>query len=176
MSIHHAGFQERIARINAGQGFTKGTVYVGMEDVFTYVPKARRKGRSLGEAANNAGYALSFPFCFLIGFLCHFLERYANFILDQRPDPNANVDVETVKIAVTAFMLTVVFSHLLGLRDRGLVVPKFLGVAAGMLFFHNFVHFWPNLFGAIFSPIWVAHVTTITEPSSMIFRGIIFPF
>jgi hypothetical protein len=176
MTAHSVEFQERLARIQSGQGFTRDTIYVGLDGAFTYVPKGRRKGRALGQAAGNAGYALSFPFCLAVGFLCHVLERYADAVLNRTPDPNANIDVEMVKVAVTAFMLTVVATHLLGLRDRGLLLPKLLGVAGGMLFFHNFVHLWPEFFGSVFSPMWVAHITSVTEPSSMVFRGIVFPF
>jgi hypothetical protein len=176
MTAHSVQFQERLARINAGQGFTRDTVYVGQDLAFTYVPKGRRKNKGLGQAANNAGTALSVPFCIVIGFLSHVAERYADFVLNKNPDPNANIDVEMVKVAASAFMLSIVISFLLGLRDRGLLVPKLLGVAAGMLFFHNFVHQWPEFFGQVFSPIWVAQVTTITEPNSMVFRGIVFPF
>lgn len=176
MTAHSVEFQERLARIHSGQTFTRDTVYVGLDGAFTYVPKSRRKGKAIGQAAGNAGYALSFPFCMVIGFLCHVLERYADFVFNRTPDPNASVDVEMVKVAATGFMLTVVATFLLGLRERGLLLPKLLGVAGGMLFFHNFVHLWPDFFAKIFSPIWVAHVTSITEPSSMVFRGIVFPF
>lgn len=176
MTAHSVEFQERLARIQSGQAFTRDTVYVGLDGAFTYVPKGRRKGRALGQAAGNAGHALSFPFCLIIGFLCHVLERYADSLFFRTPDPNGSIDVEMVKITLTGFMLTVVVSHLLGVRDRGLLLPKLLGVAGGMLFFHNFVHLWPDFFAKVFSPIWVAHITSITEPSSLVFRGIVFPF
>jgi hypothetical protein len=176
MSAHHAEFQERLLRIQSGQGFTKATVYVGQETAFSYVPVNRRRGGMLGQLISNAGYALSFPFCVAVGVLCHGAERLAEFLLAGLPDPNANPDVEMAKVAVTGFLLTVVVTHLLGLRDKGLLVPKLLGVAGGMLFFHNLVHLWPQVFEPVFSKIWVAQITSMTEPASLLWRGISFPF
>jgi hypothetical protein len=176
MAAHQTEFHARIARIQAGEGFTKATVYVGQEIAFSYVPSHRRKGGAAGQIVANAGYALSFPFCLAVGFLCHGAERLAEFALAGLPDPNENLDIAMVKMAVTGFLLTVVITHCLGLRDKGLLVPKLLGVAAGMLFFHNLVHLWPHLFEQVFSPIWVAQITSMTEPRSMYWRGISFPF
>ncbi len=110
---------EQTGRIQAGQGFTKATVYVGQEIAFSYVPPNRRKGGMIGQAVSNAGYALSFPFCALIGFLCHAGDQLVQFLLAGLPDPNANIDVEMVKTAVTGFLLTVVVTHLLGCATRG---------------------------------------------------------
>ena len=85
-------------------------------------------------------------------------------------------DIEMLKMAATAFGIAVVASHLMGLRDRGLLVAKAIGVVAGMLFFHNLVHIWPQAFDRMFSPIWVARVLTETEPHSLLWRGVSFPF
>jgi hypothetical protein len=176
MFAHQAEFHDRIARIRAGQGSTKSTVFVGQDLSFTYVPPNRRKPGGLGQVVANAGYALSFPFCAAIGLLSHGLERYLTFQLAGLPDPRTSVDLEMVRMAMAGFLLAVVLSHIVGLRDRGLLLPKLLGVAFGMLFFHNFVHLWPHVFEAIFSPIWVAKITAMTEPHSLYWRGISFPF
>ena len=176
MSAGQAEFHDRISRIRAGQGFTKATVYVGQDLSFVYTPPNRQRSGGLGQVVANAGYALSFPFCAAIGLLSHGLERYLTFQLAGLPDPRNSVDAEMVRMAVAGFLLAVVLCHLLGLRDRGLLLPKLLGVAFGMLFFHNFVHLWPHLFEAIFSSIWVAKITAMTEPHSLVWRGISFPF
>lgn len=176
MSMHQTEFQDRIARIQAGKGFTKATVYVGLDQAFTYTPNSRRRTGGLSQALANAGYALSFPFCMAVGFLAHVLERYANFVLAGLPDPKASIDVEMFKMAATGMAIAVLATHLLGLRDKGLLVPKLLGVASGMLFFHNLVHLWPQEFETVFSPIWVAKITAMTEPHSIFWRGISFPF
>lgn len=174
MSAHQSNFQDRIARIKSGQGFTMSTVYVGQEIAFSYVPPNRRRKGAVGQTVSNMGYALSFPFCLAIGFVCHGLERLAEFTLVGLPDTKASVDMTMVKVALAGFLLTVVVTHILGLREKGLLLPKILGVAAGMLLFHNFVHAWPDIFERVFSPIWVAQVTSMTEPNSIVFRGISF--
>ena len=176
MSAGQAEFHDRISRIRAGQGFTKATVYVGQDLSFVYTPPNRQRSGGLGQVVANAGYALSFPFCAAIGLLSHGLERYLTFQLAGLPDPRHSAYAEMVRMAIAGFLLAVVLSHLLGLRDRGLLLPKILGVAFGMLFFHNFVHLWPHLFEAIFSSIWVAKITAMTEPHSLVWRGISFPF
>lgn len=175
MSAHHTEFQARLARIQAGQGFTKATVYVGMESAFTYVPSNRRRA-GMGQVARNAGFALSFPMTLLVGFLSYGLERYAALVFGGLPDPNSNPDIVMVQIAATAFGIAVVATHLMGLRDRGLLIAKILGVAGGMLFFHNLVHLWPSVFDHIYSPIWVAKVVSETEPHSLLWRGVSFRF
>lgn len=175
MSAHQAEFQARLARIQAGTGFTKTTVYVGADSAFTYLPQSRRKA-GMGQVVGNAGLALGFPMAMVVGFLGYALERYANFVLGGQPDPRANIDIEMLKMAATAFGIAVVASHLMGLRDRGLLVAKALGVVVGMLFFHNLVHIWPQAFDRMFSPIWVARVLTETAPHSLLWRGVSFPF
>jgi hypothetical protein len=96
--------------------------------------------------------------------------------LRAQPNPNASIDVEMIKMAVAGFAMAVIVTHLLGLRERGLLLPKLLGVAAGMLFFHNFVHLWPQVFETLFSPIWAAKIMSMTEPHSIYWRGISIPF
>ena len=176
MSARHAEFHDRLARIQSGAGFTKATVYVGLDQAFSYTPPNRRRNNGLGDVIANAGYALSFPFCMMMGFLAHGFERYASYVLSGMPDPQANIDVEMVKIAVTGSAIALVATYLMGLRDHRLLVAKLLGVAIGMLFFHNAVHLWPHVFEAAFSPRWVAQVTSHTEYSSIYWRGITFPF
>jgi hypothetical protein len=176
LTAHQTEFHERLARINSGQGFTKATVYVGIDHSFTYVPKSRRGRGGMTQTASNAGYAMSFPLSMAIGFLCHVLERYTDFVMNGMAEPDMGIDMLMVKTAVLGFALTVVVTHLLGLRERGLLVPKLLGVAGGMLFFHNLVHRWPEVFDQLFSPIWVARITSMTEPHSIYWRGISFSF
>ena len=171
MTAHQAEFQARIARIKAGQGFTKSTVYVGMETAFSYMPPNRRRGGQ-GLAALNLGHALSFPMAMLVGFLCHGLERYVDLTFNGLPDIKAMTDMQMLQMGGLAFAMTVVITHLIGLRDRGLLLAKALGVVAGMLFLHNLVHARPDVFDQIYSPNWVGRVMAMTEPGSMNWRGI----
>lgn len=176
ITAQKAEFQNRIARIAAGEGSTRATVFVGQDFTFNYRPQNRRRNAGLAETLRNAGYSLSFPFCMAVGFLSHALQCYARWILLGVPQPSANIDIEMAVVALTGACIAVLLTHLLVLRDRGLLVPKVLGVASGMLFFHNLVHAYPAFFGQVFSPIWVARIISTTEPSSLLFRGVSFPF
>lgn len=176
ISPQKAEFQERIARIAAGQGSTRATVFVGQDFTFSYQPQNRRRKPGLAEVLRNAGYSLSFPFCLAIGFLSHALQCYARWITLGVPQEPANIDVDMAVVAAASSSIAILLTHLLGLRDRGLLVPKVLGVGGGMLFFHNLVHAYPDFFDQVFSPIWVAKITSMTEASSLYFRGVSFPF
>jgi len=169
-------FQDRIARIAAGQGCTKATVFVGQDFRFDYTPRSRRKAQALGGTVRNAGQVLMFPVGLAAGFLSHVVERYVHWIFAGVSEQVANVDMEMLRIAAAGMALAIVLTHLVGLRDRSLLVPKILGVVLGMLFFHNFVHAYPGLFEQVFSPLWVAKVTAVTEPASLYFRGVSFTF
>ena len=176
ISVQKSDFQDRIARIAAGTGSGRATVFVGQDLTFSYVPPNRRRKPGLADALRNARHSLSFPFCMAIGFLGHALTTYAQWILRGLPQPPQNIDLEMATVAASGACIAVLLTHLLGLRDRALLVPKFLGVALGMLFFHNFVHAYPTLFEQAFAPIWVAKITSMTEPHSLLFRGVSFPF
>ncbi len=173
MSLHHDDFQERIARILSGQGATKATVYVGQELSFTYHPanRARRQGAT-GQLARNAAAVLAFPASILAGVLGNGLQRFADFVFFGLPVTPENPDVDLVRVAMTTLCLTLVLTYLIGLRDRSLLVAKLLGSALGMMMFHNLVHLWPQIFDTLFSPLWVARMTTMTEPMSLLVRGI----
>jgi hypothetical protein len=176
-SAQKSDFQDRIARIAAGQGSSRATVFVGQDYSFSWQPRhRRRRGAGVQGALRNVGHALSFPLCMALGFLSHALERYSEWVFLGVPQAASNIDIDMARIALTGAVFSIVLTHLLGLRDRSLLVPKLLGVAAGMLFFHNLVHAWPAVFDQIFSPIWVARVTSMTEPASLWFREVSYPF
>ncbi len=112
MSVHHDDFQERIARILAGQGATKATVFVGPDVSFTWQPSNRRTGGSVGQLARNAGYALAFPACVLAGLLGNALQRFSDFVFFGLPATPENPDVEMVRVAVTTLCITIVLTYL----------------------------------------------------------------
>lgn len=169
-------FQDRIARIAAGQGSTRATVFVGQDMTFSYVPRNRRRKDGLAEILANARHSLSFPVCMAIGVVSYGLYLYGQWILRGVPQAPESLDLEMAVTALATCCITVLLTHLLGLRARALYVPKLLGVAFGMMFFHNFVHAYPAFFDQAFSPLWVAKITSMTEPHSLLFRGVSFSF
>jgi len=167
-------FRNRIERIQAGAGSTKATVFVGQDLRFSYVPKNRQQAGSAGDVARNALFVLVFPLSILVGVLSHVLYLYADFVISGLPRAPENITVEMVKVALSGSSIAILLSHVLGLRDRALLLPKLGGVVLGMLFFHNAVHLYPEVFDAVFSPLWVAKITAMTEPHSILFRGVCF--
>ncbi|MCB6177148.1 hypothetical protein LHP98_03265 [Rhodobacter sp. Har01] len=176
MAGQNASFEARIARIRAGQASGKATVFVGQDLTFSYRPKSRQRRGGLGDVLRNAGFVLVFPLCLGLGFLSHALGRYADWVLNGVPQTPENVDFEMAMVALIGACIAVVLAHLAGLREKALRVPLLMGVVVGMLSFHNLVHLYPDTFETLFSPIWVARITSITEPHSLLFRGISFPF
>jgi len=177
MSPQQLEFSARIARINAGAMNTRTTVYVGVDDAFSFLPKARvMRGEGLVGAMQNAGYPLAFAASVLIGTVAHALTVYFRFKLTGLPDPTADPTVEMSVTLVSGFVTALVLGYLSGLSSRATVAMKFLGVVLGMLFFHNAVHAWPQVFEPMFSTVWVNQIVTSTEAHSLLFRGISFTF
>jgi hypothetical protein len=162
-------FQERLGRIAAGQGSSRATVFVGQDLTFSYVPRNRRRKPGLGDLAAKARRSLALPVCMALGVVSHGLALYLHWLLQGAPLTPANADLDMAKTALATLCLTVIVTRLLGLC--GLWTAKLLGVAAGMLFFHNFVHAYPAVFAQVFSPVWVTQITAVTEPNSLLFRG-----
>jgi hypothetical protein len=176
ITTQQADFRNRIERIQAGSGCTRATVFVGQDTRFSYVPKNRRPSGAVGEIARNAGFVLAFPLCVLIGVLSHAIYLYADWLIAGLPRTAENIDLEMFKVALAGSAIAVLVSHPLGLREHALLLAKLAGVVLGMLFLHNLVHLYPVAFETVFSPLWVAKVTAMTEPHSMLFRGVCFAF
>jgi hypothetical protein len=171
MSAQMTAFRERLARIEAGEGCTMTTVFVGGDLSFSYDPKGRRTRRTASKISNVA-QVLSVPLAILSGVAGNLGQRYSDYILNGLPTVPESPEVDMAIVAVTSAAIAILLAHLLGLRDRSLLVPKLIGVAVGMIFLHNAVHVWPATFDAAFSPMWTSHMTAMTEPSSLFIRGI----
>jgi hypothetical protein len=164
-------FQERLGRIAAGQGSSRATVFVGQDLTFSYVPRNRRRKTGLGDLAATARRSLALPACLASGVASHGLYLYLHWILQGVPQTPAKGDLDMAQTALATLCIAVIVTRLLGLRGRGLWAAKLLGVALGMLLFHNFVHAYPAVFAQVFSPAWVTQITAMTEPQSILFRG-----
>lgn len=177
MSPQQLEFSARIARINAGAAHTRTTVYVGVDDAFSFVPKARVvRGEGLAGTLQNAGYPLSFAASVLIGIVAHAVTVWFRFKLTGMPDPAADPTTEMGVMLALGFTVALVAGYILGLSSRETMPMKSLGVVLGMLFFHNAVHAWPQAFEQAFTKVWVNHIVTSTEAQSLLFRGISFTF
>jgi hypothetical protein len=177
MSPQQLEFSARIARINAGAMNTRTTVYVGMDDAFSFVPKARVvQAEGLIGTLQNAAYPLSFVMSLLIGIVAYALTLWFRFKLTGMPDPAADPTIDMGIVLSIGFLVALVLGQILGFASREMMVAKSLGVVLGLLFFHNAVHTWPEPFALAFNEVWVNHIHTTTEAQSLLFRGISFTF
>jgi hypothetical protein len=175
MSVHQTDFAARIARIEKGIGSSKTTIYVGLDESYAVTYRARGNGGKL-DMARNAALPLTVLIAFGVGVLSNTLARLAAFLSQGLPEPGINVDYMMMMDFITAMMLSLVIGACLGMNIRNFMVPRSLGVVAGMLGLHNAVHVWPWLFEPVFSKLWVGYILTSTEARSLVWRGMSFAF
>lgn len=84
------------------------------------------------------------------------------------PDWNASPDLAMLKQLVRGYVLT--FGYLLGLCSLALTSLK----TAGVLFFHNAVHMYPQVFTEMTSEVRVTQKTTHTKAHALLWRAISF--
>lgn len=166
-----ADFHNRIARINAGTGTCKTTVFVGQESQFTYTPRNKRNQAGRPINLGGASRAIAAITCVVAGFAAYGLARYGEWLAFGAQQSVSAAGMAQAQSAAISLAIALLLTHLMGLRDRGLLLPKVLGVVAGILFFHNVVHAWPMAFETLFSPGWVAQVMAETEPGSVNLAG-----
>ena len=169
-------FQKRLKRLTEGEA-PRNVLWVGTDEYFE-VPRKKntRKPRGLKALVVNALYPLSVLAAVGLGVVSHGLVLIARYQIQGLPNPKANPDIEMVAQLVMAFSLAMVLGYLIGLRAKNLTKLKSLGAALGLLFFHNVVHLYPQLFDVLCSKSWVNYVITHTHAHSMVWRGISFVF
>jgi hypothetical protein len=172
MPPHQSEFAARIARIESGSGSTKSTVFVGTDERYTSLPRqyaaAVRRARANSEEEKAPP---SFIFCFTLGVVAYGLGQFARFKMAGLPDPATDADTAMLTNGAFGLAVLMALSLLMGKRMRSLSIAKVMGLAAGLVLFHNVVHLAPTVFERAFSPEWVAQVTASTEPQSLYWRG-----
>lgn len=169
-------FQKRLKRLTDGEA-PRNVLWVGTDEYFEIPAKARpRKPRGLVALVANALYPVSVMAAVGLGFVSHGIVLMARYHLNGLPDAAANPDIEMVAQLVMAFALAMVLGHFVGLRTKNFTSLKSLGAALGLLFFHNVVHLYPQVFDSLCSKAWVNYMVTQTEAHSMVWRGISFVF
>ena len=176
MTPQEAEFAARVARIEQKTGTRRTTLYVGPDDHFVVDRPDRTRRTRLGTLMRNAGYPLSMVLSFLLGFLAFGIGRWVRYhltgVADVPPDPDMEMMIELglglgVAVLLSQLDRLVEFEHL---------VAKALGVAIGLLGFHNLVHLFPDPFAMLFSNMWVTRMISTTEAQSLLWRGISFTF
>ena len=177
ISQNHREFAARIARIESGVAASKQLLFVGIDEVY-HVRLRVRKVKQSGVMVlfRNVMYPVSLVVAVALGAVSHGLGQIARYHFQGMPDLNANPDIETVVQAVLGFAIAMVLGYLTGLRSNQLTTLKSIGVVLGVLFFHNAVHAYPELFAIPTSKIWVNQIVANTLAHSILWRGISVPF
>ncbi|AZQ68859.1 hypothetical protein EF888_18025 [Silicimonas algicola] len=135
---------------------------------------ARAQVQVIPHWSENFMYPLSLIGAALVGMLAVVLSRYVRFQLLGGSLAGDDADIAMLMDGALAagcsFMLFTV------LRYGGAVhkAAQAFGIAAMILVMHNFVHWMPRAFDLTFSPKWTSEVIAMTEPNSLLFRGVSF--
>lgn len=182
MTVSATSFNERLARIEAQHGRTKGRVvlHVGSEEVLV------RSLSALGKATKphrtflaNALYPIGFVAAFGLGMVSVVVSTAVK--LRMMPLPSAEElrtagDSPMILGAIVAIATSLGLAQLLRLNSKVLSSAQTAGVLAAIMTLHN-VAFWdPDLAAQLFTPDWVKLQEQVAVPDSLIFRGIVVPF
>jgi hypothetical protein len=176
MSLSNPDFNARIARISAGTGSSKSTIFVGLDEVYqiTY----RRRGRDAGPVA-AAGSALMPVFVSIamgLGVLAFGLATWIRFQMMGQGAGVSNPMTEMGVQAGAALAVAFVISRAMPFRARMLKTVMAITAVATMFFYHNAVHIFPDTFAQVFSQSWVDLVQATTKPQSIVWQGRSFTF
>ncbi len=176
MSMSNPDFNARVARIAAGAGSSKSTIYVGLDEVYqiTY----RRGGKTAGPAAAAAN-ALMPVFLMLATGLGVLSFGIATWIRFQMMGQGAGVPNPVTEMGIQAgAALAVVFVIGRALPFRARLFKTVMAVTAvgTMFLYHNAVHVFPDTFAQVFSQNWVDLVQSTTKPQSVVWQGQSFTF
>ena len=168
-------FALRLKRIEANARARTQRLFVG-EDESYIVPRRTYVVQRTGIAGllGNAMYPVSMVLAVLLGLIAHAAGMIMRFYVQGLPDWKANPDLEMLKQLVMGYALAMVFGYLIGLRSSTLTPLKSLGAALGVLFFHNAVHLYPQVFARMTSALWVSQMIAHTHAHSLLWRGISF--
>lgn len=164
-------FQQRLARIHAGQFSRVPEPGVGDENKRAWATKKTVVSRSELDEAATGGHPLSFLWAFLVGILAHVLSQLAAFHFAGLPDPTMTADKRMAVDVLFAVGMVLSFPLFFDMPGKVNMLFKLLGVAASICLLHNLVHIFPGPFEAAFSWEWVRFITSVSEPQSLFFRG-----
>lgn len=173
MSLH-TDFNARIARIEAGENSFRSTFYVGIEGVYAVPARKAAKSHKGSELLENAAYPLSLVLAVLLGVAAHGIGTWLRYQTGGLNNAMKDPGVEMLAQVALASCIALVIAQLLGTHSREFKVVAFLGTILGSCFFHNLVHWAPEVFDVAFSPIWVSRVLSHTEPASILWLGVSF--
>lgn len=168
-------FDARLMRISAGTGHTKGTIFVGLDESYRYVPRPQSRHRRAGGVLGNFGYPFSMLLALSLGLTAALLGLGARYHLGGGFGKDLPVSYDFFLNITVGFVLGYILTQLLRLRSAEHVVLQFVGVVTMLCTYHNLVHLHPETFAAVFAPDWVRVVLNHSDASSIMIAGVVIP-
>ena len=152
-----------------------GQIYVGpVDEEKVRKKKSKRAAAGLPSLGETVGYPASIVGAFVLGLLAVAISRYVRFTFSGSTLTGEDADTMMLIDAGLAMAIGFVLKQLFRLKGAAQETAKTVGVVAMICTMHNLVHMWPGAFEMAFSPDWVSDVIEMTEPKSILFRGISF--
>lgn len=168
-------FLARLARIESGAGSSKSTLFVGLDETILVDNKA--KAKILKKAAATPQKRLGpveAVLCAVLGLASLIVAHYILFSIANTADPRGSPDMEMAVNGGLGLTIALFLGYFLRMPLLKMAPICTVGVMAGVVAFHNLVHFYPEKFADVFSPLWVEQVVTATAANSIIWRGVSF--
>lgn len=177
ISPNHADFLARAARVENNIAGARQLLWVGMDEVYS-MPRRERKVRVTGFRAfvRNAMYPVSMVAAVVLGAVSHCIGQITRFHVQGLPDLKANPDIEMLIQVILGIVISMALGYMFRLHSKGFTTLKSTGAVIGVLFLHNAVHQFPQMFAQATSALWVNQMISHTQAHSMLWRGISFVF
>lgn len=165
-------FLSRLARIEAGVGSSKSTLYVGVDGTIMASSKdnAKLKKQAITTPARPLGL-FGGMFSVVFGAMALGIALYLRFSLTGQAGSLDNPDLFMAQNGGVALVLAVFCGYMVKMPMLKYAPICAVGVLAGLVGYHNLVHVYPTEFAQMFSAMWVEQVVTATSPHSIIWRG-----
>ncbi len=167
-----AEFQARLARIESGAASSKSTLFVGLDETYLVSNKtnAKLQKQALAEPPKPLGLFGIF-LSLTVGVLSLGIAVYLKFAMTGDANPLDNSDVTMAINGGLGLVMALFGGYMLKMPMLKYAPLTAMGVLAGVVSFHNLVHFYPDQFADMFSPAFVEQVTTATDAKSINWRG-----
>lgn len=168
-------FLARLARIESGAGSSKTTLFVGLDETILVNNKANAKMLKKAAAVPQKRLGpLEMLLCLVLGVFSLVLGLYFRFSITGNTNEIGSPDVNMAINGGIGLAIMLLIGYFLRFPLLKMIPVGTLGVLAGLVAFHNLVHFYPEKFAELFSPVWVEQVVTTTAANSIIWRGVSF--
>lgn len=178
-----AAFQDRINRIREKSGQPPMPVVAPQAEApqipskVRHVPQRKRPQKEVRPVPSiweNLGYPMSLVGAFLIGMIAVFAARYARFHIMGGSLVGEDADIAMMIDGALAFGVGFIFRSFFNFESQEYITAKTIGIAAMIALMHNLVHWAPGLFVGLFDEDYVLMTLEMTEPNSILFRGVSF--